>query len=147
MSVSYQFKTRERGSPDNVYEIAHTKSKPNVLRGFHLQLWDKFVYPAVGNVTVCFYDIREDSVSYGIMEKFEINDKNRCVIYIPSGVAHLYLTHNNTDYFYFHCHEYEEKKTYGFSWRESGLEGKFIISQKDKKALPYKEMRKKIKWL
>ena len=122
-------------------QMTHTKSKPNVLRGLHAQPWNRVVYPATGEVFNVLLDARKDSPTYGTIEIYFINDKDRFGLYIPKGVANGYCItgKHEVDYFYIMDDYYHEEGTQSFSYKGLGIPWPpdNIVSQKDKDNPPF----------
>lgn len=117
--------TQDATFVESIVEVAMTKSKAGVLRGFHTQKWDKFVYPLEGEVDVYLMEDKK-------LVKLSINDKNRFAIHIPAGVAHLYIAKTDVTYLYFHNEPYSDKGTKTISYKKAGIKGKYIMSKKDR---------------
>ncbi|MDF1683514.1 MAG: dTDP-4-dehydrorhamnose 3,5-epimerase family protein [Legionellaceae bacterium] len=71
-------------------------SYQNVLRGlhFHLPPYDhaKLVYCIRGEVRDILFDMRHGSPMYGEAISIDLTEKKHNVLYVPSGVAHGFLT-------------------------------------------------------
>lgn len=124
-----------------VRSVTHTVSLPKTLRGLHVQEWDKFVYPANGEIFIVLVDMRKYSPTYLKKDKILMKDKNRGPIFIPKGVANSYLVTGRkpVDYFYFNSSNYDEKETTTINYNSPKLAitwpiKKPIVSLKDKNA-------------
>lgn len=123
-------------------QITHTRSKSGVLRGLHAQGWNRIVYPVNGKIIQVLIDIRENSKTFGKVEKWMIDDKNRMAVFIPRYVANGYyvLGKQDVDYLYILDSYYDEKYSKGILWNDPDLKINWgiinpIISSKDKKNL------------
>lgn len=112
-----------------INSVTHTSSKPNTLRGVHVQEWNKIIYVARGRVLAGFYDPRTKEkmlVAVGAGEAW----------YVPKGIGNSYLVtgKENAEYFYFNTENYDESKTHTISYKIFDWPGKPIVSKKDKEA-------------
>jgi dTDP-4-dehydrorhamnose 3,5-epimerase len=120
----------------------HSVSCKNTIRGMHYQ-WDepmgKLVRTATGAITDVVVDIRKDSITFGNVYYYELNDKNLHQLYIPPGFAHGFICRSETAIVLYKCTaEYNKQgesginpfdKTLNIDW---GIEyDEAIISEKD----------------
>ena len=120
-------------------EEFHTTSKKGVLRGMHFQVppadHDKFVTCLVGSILDVVLDLRVGSPTFGGSHAVELSGTNRLGIYIPSGVAHGFLTCQDQSLVLYrttHAHAPEcdtgvRWDSFGFDW---GVKNP-IVSEKD----------------
>lgn len=120
-------------------QMNHSHSNSKVLRGIHAERWNKIVYPLNGEVFVAIVDIREDSETFGKVETFIIDDKNRFGLFIPNGLANsLCVTSEGAvDYIYLVDAYYDGSDTRAVFWNDSDLNINWpikdpIISDRDK---------------
>lgn len=114
----------------SIRSVTHTSSKPNSLRGIHVQDWNKIVYLARGKVLVGFYNPKTK-------EKIQVNMGAGEAYYVPKGMGNSYLVigKENADYFYFNTEDYDPTKMYTISYKNFDWPVKNpIISKKDKEA-------------
>ncbi|HWB71463.1 MAG TPA: dTDP-4-dehydrorhamnose 3,5-epimerase family protein [Egibacteraceae bacterium] len=82
----------------------HSHSVPGVLRGFHAEPWDKFVYVVRGFAMAVVADIRPDSPTFGEARTFLLGDPpgERVRLFIAEGLANSFcaLGHEPVDYLY-----------------------------------------------
>jgi len=121
--------------------------RKGVLRGMHYQ---KEPYPEVKMVSClsgrCYdviVDLRENSSTYLQWVGTELSSKNNKMVYIPSGVAHGFLTleENTTIYYqlgeffmpeYYSGVRYNDPK-FNINWEQCGINiSDFIINERDK---------------
>ena len=117
-------------------------SKKGVLRGLHYQ---KEPYPEIkmvscfkGKVYDVILDIRKNSPTYKKWIATELSENNGKMLYIPSGVAHGFLTLEDESYVYYQLGEFFMPEYYsgvryndpafGIVWPEAG---KLIINERD----------------
>ena len=93
---------KELGIEFKGLQMNHAYSKPYVLRGIHAENWNKIIYPVNGEVFVAIADIRIDSLTFGKVETFTINDQNRIGLFVSKGLANSYCITSDTsvDYIY-----------------------------------------------
>ena len=130
-----------------VFEFC-TTSKANSLRGFHFQhkfQQAKFVNVLKGKILDCVIDLRKNSKTFGKTFKIILSDKNFLSLYIPEGFAHAYYSINEQNIIYYKLDNYYAPK------HESGIiyndpiiktkwpKNKFLVSEKDKKLLSFKQ--------
>jgi len=81
-------------------EQFYSTSKQNVLRGLHFQLpphdHAKLIMCVSGKVLDATVDLRKGSPTYGKYVVMELDDTKANMIYIPSGMAHGFLTLSDT---------------------------------------------------
>lgn len=68
-------------------QMNHSRSNPKVLRGLHAENWNKLIYPVRGQMFAAIVDIRTDSPTFGKVETFNMDDKDKFGLFIPKGFA------------------------------------------------------------
>jgi dTDP-4-dehydrorhamnose 3,5-epimerase len=70
----------------------HSRSGPDVLRGFHAEPWDKFVSVVHGTVFAAVADVRPDSGTFGEVATFLLGDRpgERVQLFLADGLANAY---------------------------------------------------------
>ena len=116
-------------------------SQKNVLRGLHFQKppfdQGKLVSVVRGSVLDVAVDIRKNSPTYGQHFKAILSDKNHHMMYLPSGMAHGFLTLENHTIFTYKCTNYYNKISEGcILWNDPDLNIDWnvkdaILSEKD----------------
>lgn len=116
----------------NVKSVTHTRSKHRVLRGIHIQGWDRIVYPASGHVYSLFVDARKDSPTYGQSVSYTDVAGGRAY-FVPKGVGNSYCVvgHEHINYFYFNFENFDAKQTRTISYRPYPYPVKAPIVSKD----------------
>ena len=79
------------GLPDTFLQDNHSRSKPHVIRGLHLQLnpaQGKFVKVIQGRILDVAVDLRPDSPTFKKHFAVELSCKNHKALWIPGGFAH-----------------------------------------------------------
>lgn len=92
-------------------------SKRYVFRGLHYQTGNfgqsKLVRVLKGSVIDFIVDLRENSKTYGKFDFFELNDRNKMSLFIPSYFAHGFLSLEDDTIFTYKCGNYYDKKSEG----------------------------------
>lgn len=128
-----------------------SKSVRGVVRGLHYQLnpygQAKLVRVVQGSVYDVAVDLRQGSPTFGKWFGIELNDKSKKQLFIPSGFAHGFSVLSETAIFSYKCDNGYKKESerginpfdpqLGIDWQLS--ENEYIISGKDKNALPFSE--------
>lgn len=66
----------------------HSLSKPGVLRGLHIEPWNKLVYPVTGQMFAAIADLRPDSPTFAKVETFAFGGENELyALFIAEGLA------------------------------------------------------------
>lgn len=121
-------------------EAFYSVSKKNVLRGMHYQSDPygvaKLVYCPKGKVLDVFLDLRRDSSTYGKFDYCNVSENDRRAVFIPTGVAHGFLTLDDDSIVsYLQSEEYNCGADSGILWNSFGMEWGIenpIISDRDK---------------
>ena len=128
-----------------------SKSKKNVLRGFHMQTKNpqgKYLSVIKGKILDVVIDCRRNSKNFGKSYKVILSQKNGKSIYIPPGFLHAFLSLDNENIVTYGCTQYrDENSEIGVIWNDDQLNlhwpiKKPIISRKDKKNMTFKEFLK-----
>jgi dTDP-4-dehydrorhamnose 3,5-epimerase len=107
---NHQKFVQETGIVTNFVQDNHSCSKQNVLRGLHYQIQQpqgKLIRPVVGTIFDVAVDIRKSSATFGKWVGYELSAENKCLLWIPPGFAHGFLTlseiaeviYKTTDYY------------------------------------------------
>lgn len=103
----------------------HSKSAKNVLRGMHFQ-WDKpqgkLLRVTRGSAMFVELDIRKNSPTLGEHVKFELNEENKHLLWVPAGFANSFLTlTDNTEVLYKCTAEWNPSCESGIRWNDPKL--------------------------
>lgn len=130
-------------------------SQRGVIRGLHYQYKDadgrnmaqaKLVRVVKGSVIDIVLDLRKNSLSFGKVFYFQLNDKQKNQLYIPRGFAHGFLTLEDNTIFSYKCDSFYCKQSEcGINILDPDLniknrivnefgiaDSEFILSEKDK---------------
>ena len=125
-------------------------SKKNVIRGLHFQLnkpQGKFISVIKGKIIDVAVDLRKKSKTYGKHYKIILSEKNCTSIYIPEGFAHGFGGLDRENIVVYSCTNYRYKNgERGIKWDDKDLKINWnilkpIISEKDKKNIPFKILK------
>jgi len=131
-----------------------SRSKKNVIRGFHLQTkysQAKYVSVLKGAILDVVVDLRKKSKMYGKHYKVILSDNNAKSIFIPAGFAHGFLALKKENIIYYTCTNYRSAKhEIGILWNDKDLKVKWpiknpIISKKDRKNIKFSEFKNSTK--
>ena len=126
-------------------------SKKNVIRGLHLQKTNsqgKFVSVLKGKIFDVAVDLRKNSKTFGRYYGCILSEKNSKSIFIPPGFAHGFQALNKENYITYSCTKYRHSESeIAIKFNDKDLNIKWplnrvVISQKDKKALSFKDFKK-----
>lgn len=120
----------------------HSKSTKGVLRGLHYQLdpkaQGKLVRCVSGAVFDVAVDIRRGSPTFGKWVGYELSAENKCMLWIPAGFAHGFVTlEDNTEFLYKTTGEYAPECDRGIKYDDPEIGivwpvlGELLLSDKD----------------
>ena len=128
-----------------------SKSKKNVLRGFHMQTKNKqgkYLSVVKGKILDVVIDCRKNSKTFGKKFKIILSQKNAKSIYIPPNFLHAFLTLETENIVVYGCTKYRNKNSeIGVMWNDKDLKINWpiknpVISNKDKKNILFKDFIK-----
>lgn len=104
LSKVYVLDSEELGNISfQTFEHFFTFSKLNVFRGMHLQSGihpsAKIVSLVFGSATDFLLDLRSESPTFGYLQIEKLNNKTSKSVYIPTGIAHGYVSHSDNTIF------------------------------------------------
>ena len=119
-------------------------SSKDILRGLHFQkppfAQDKLVSVIKGSVLDVVVDIRVNSKTYGKYIIEELNEENHHQLFIPTGMAHGFLSLEEHTIFSYKCSNFYNRESEGaLKWNDPDLNIKWpisnpILSEKDENA-------------
>jgi dTDP-4-dehydrorhamnose 3,5-epimerase len=127
------------------YQDNQSMSSKYVLRGLHYQ-WDepmgKLVRVVVGSVLDVIVDLRKDSSTYGMYEKYFLSGDNFKQLWVPPGFGHAILSLEDNTQFVYKCSSLHNSSCEGciYPFDESinidwGVDKEdILLSEKDKNA-------------
>lgn len=139
---------------DWVQENHSLNLKKGTVRGLHFQFppfaETKLVRIVRGSVFDAYVDLRENSPTFGKWESIILSEENNKMLYLPGGFAHGICTlENKTIMLYKMDNPYSQEYQMNIKWNDSDigirwpLKGKPIISERDFKAISFKEFLEK----
>ena len=97
-------------------------SKKNVIRGLHYQKANpqaKLISVIEGEILDVVVDLRKNSNSFGVYEKFNLSSNNQKQLFIPENFAHGFLVLSNYVILNYKCSDYYyqriRKQLYGMT--------------------------------
>lgn len=137
-------KLRKLGINIDFVQDNESKSQKDVLRGLHFQNppyeQGKLIRVIKGSVLDVVIDIRKNSPSYGKWHKFELNEINKHLLWVPPGFAHGFLTLEDNTIFTYKCTNFYNKESeWSILWNDESLNIDWkienpLLSDKDKLA-------------
>ena len=124
-----------------IKQISLSKSKKNVLRGFHFQkkkAQGQFLYVLKGKIFDVILNINKKSKNYRKHKKIVLDQNENKIIYMSKHCAHAFYTLSKEAWIiYFQTELYYKKYDSGFYWDDKKLnikwpKGEKILSEKDK---------------
>ena len=125
-----------------------SKSKKNVLRGFHLQKklqQDKLISVIKGKIFDVAVDLRKKSKTYGKHYSITLSEKNSTSLFIPAGFAHGFCGLENDNFVFYGFTNYRSKKDeVGILWNDKTLKVKWpttkpLLSKRDKNNITFEK--------
>ena len=123
-----------------------SKSKKNVIRGFHLQKklqQDKLISVIKGKIFDVAVDLRKKSKTYGKHYSITLSEKNSTSLFIPAGFAHGFCGLENDNFVFYGFTNYRSKKDeVGILWNDKTLKVKWpttkpLLSKQDKNNITF----------
>jgi dTDP-4-dehydrorhamnose 3,5-epimerase len=101
----------------------HSRSRRGVLRGFHLEPWDKLIYVPRGFATCVVADARPESSTFGRHICFDMGDEpgRRDRLFVSKGLANAFYCHAETDYMNDVSEEFDPTNRRGFVWNDPDI--------------------------
>ena len=143
----------KKKTKNNLIFIVTSKSKKNVIRGLHMQTkkqQGKFVSVVKGKILDVCVDCRKNSKTFGKHYSIYLSGKENKSLLIPAGFAHGFCTLSDDVLLHYKCSKYRNSQSEtGILWNDGDLniawpKKKFIISEKDKNNLSFKNLKKLI---
>ena len=125
-----------------------SKSKKNVIRGFHLQKkfqQDKLVSVIKGKIFDVAVDLRKKSKTFGKHYSIILSEKNSTSLFIPAGFAHGFCSLENDNLVFYGLTNFRSKKNeVGILWNDKTLQVKWpvtkpILSRQDKNNVTFEQ--------
>ena len=127
----------------------HSHSQRNVLRGLHYQIRQpqgKLVRVVSGTVFDVGVDLRRDSPTFGKWVGVKLSAENKCMFWLPPGMAHGFSVLSDfADFLYKETDYYAPKFERSIQWNDLDLAIEWpltdepILSAKDARATTFRE--------
>ena len=154
METWHEPKFRAAGIDATFVQDNHSRSTQWTLRGMHLQVQHtqgKLVRVTAGSVYDAVVDLRRSSPTFGRWWATELSDQNRCMVWVPPGLAHgMLVTSASADFLYKCTDIYSPDHDRTLSWNDptvgidwplpNGIDPK--LSAKDLKGKSFAEIEK-----
>ena len=138
----------------NIVFVQDNESKSNkgVIRGLHFQRppfeQTKLVRCISGSILDVAVDLRTNSKTYGKSFSIELSSENNKQLFVPKGFAHGFQVLSETAIVNYKVDNfYNSKSEKGIIWNDKdlsidwNLDLKPILSKKDLKLIPFKELK------
>ena len=107
-------------------------SKKGVLRGLHYQIppnpQGKLVRCVSGEIFDVAVDLRKDSVTFGEWISANLNNRNKLMLWIPTGFAHGFLSlKENSEVLYKASGKYSKKDERCIKWNDATINIKWPL--------------------
>ena len=111
------------GRPVEFWQSNHSRSAPGVLRGFHVEPWDKLAYVVRGTALCVVADVRPQSATFGATESFLLGDQPglRHRLFIAEGLGNAFQAITEVDYVNEVSREFDPRSRRGFAWNDATL--------------------------
>lgn len=135
----------------DIYETFETYSLKGVIRGLHFQTKNpqaKIVRAIRGEIRDVIVDLRKGSQTFGEYIAVTLSDKNRNIIWIPSGFAHGFEVISEDALVSYSCvGKYLNEYDTGIIWDDKDIAVKWetenpIVSKKDASLQTFEEFKK-----
>jgi len=139
---SYQWSELEAalGRSPRFRQGNHSRSLTGVLRGFHTEPWDKFLYVARGLAQCVVADVRPDSPTFSKTEIYLMGDEpgEHIRLFVSRGLSNAFYCIKECDYLNDVSEEFDPSGRGGVSWNDPDLAVRWpsdrpILSDADRK--------------
>ena len=102
----------------------HSFSRPRVLRGIHLEPWNKLIYVVSGKATIVVVNLMKNHSEFGMHMKLKVGDFSggRKAVYIPQGFGNAFFTEAPTHYLNFVSEEFSPLNRQGVFYNDPALQ-------------------------
>ena len=141
----YVFQQSGLAEPHEVSQVNHSFSREGVLRGIHLEPWQKLVTVISGRARICVVNLIPSHPEYTdhmLIDTGEDSPQGFAVL-IPMGFGNAFLALRDTHYLNFVSKEYSEKGRSGARWDDPvfgvdwALRDEPTLSSQDKNWAPW----------
>ncbi len=125
METWHALKFKAAGIDVKFVQDNHSRSTQWTLRGMHMQVehtQGKLVRVTSGSVFDAVVDLRRSSPSFGRWWGTELSDRNRCMLWVPEGLAHgMLVTSESVDFLYKCTDFYSPTHERTLAWNDAGV--------------------------
>ena len=128
------------GRPLQLRQGNHSRSRPAVLRGFHLEPWDKLAYVVRGTALFAVADLRVESPTFARVATVLLGDPpgRPSRVFVPRGFANAFYCLTEVDYVNDVSEEFNPADRRGVIWNDPTLgvawpSGEPILSESDRR--------------
>lgn len=147
---------QEAGIEDVFVQDNLIRSQKGAIRGVHTQKLhpqSKIVTCVSGKIWDVIVDCRPESPSFGQWYGIQLSEENRKQVYVPAGVAHGFLTIEDSSVLMKVSTHYTPEDEIGFIWNDPIIgiqwpvidESSLIFAEKDKKWTDFETMIKELR--
>ncbi len=87
--------------PVTPQQLGISRSKKGTIRAIHAEPYDKIIHVIEGRIFVAMVDLREDSLTFGQVESFELDSHQ--MLFIPKGVGNSFQAISDEEVVYVYC--------------------------------------------
>lgn len=111
------------GRPLSLRQGNHSRSHAKVLRGFHMEPWDKLIYVVRGTALCVVADTRPDSPTFGQIVSILLGDEpgEHARILVSQGLSNAFYCFSETDYLNDVSEEFRPEGRRGVIWNDPVL--------------------------
>ena len=111
------------GRPLRLRQGNHSRSRAGVLRGFHLEPWDKLAYVVRGTALFAVADLRPESPTFGQAATVLLGDVPGLPVrvFVPQGFANAFYCLTEVDYINDVSEEFDPTNRRGVIWNDPTL--------------------------
>lgn len=124
---------KETGVDFSPVQWNHSMSLPGVIRGVHMEDWNKLVYPVTGILYAPIVDLRPQSSTFGKVEYITIDNskgENKKALFLPKGGignSICVLGEEPLNYIYLVDEYWDNSKAKGVAWDDPDLAIKWPV--------------------
>ena len=108
--------------PWDIVQTNRSESKAGVLRGLHYHFRQvDYWFVAAGTIRAAMYDLRPDSPTHGAVQMLELGEENQMGLFIPTGIAHGFVTLKDAILIYIVDNYYDGTDEHGIAWNDLDL--------------------------
>lgn len=129
-----------------IVQANHSLSKPKVLRGLHVEPWNKLIYPVTGEMFAAIVDLRPDSPTFAKVETFNFGGgQDLYALFIAKGLGNsICVTGDEPVNYLYLVDAYYSSMAKAFAYNDPDLNINWpikdpIISQRDRENITLRQ--------